>query len=294
VPHQLKNDRVELLIQLPHEHYELARFDWTGKIVSVKYRGQYVTGTELADSTADTPCGRGFYNEFGLNEPIGYAEIAEGDWFHKIGIGLLQKTAGPYDFSKPYAIRPADFEIEATTDHLLVSCRATAHRGYTYLLTKTVVLQNDGFVIRYQLENTGEQTIRTKEYVHNFLTIAGDPVGNYYRLKFPFDLQPKQFREDINPEALVHFGAQDVYFRGQPTQPFFFSNLSGGSAVDAHWELENHHAKIGISETGDFKTQSVNLWGWGHVLSPELFIDIHVVPGQTQIWSRSYRVYDLD
>jgi len=44
--------------------------------------------------------------------------------------------------------------------------------------------------------------------------------------------------------------------------------------VAAFWELINTKNKIGISETGSFNTTRVNLWGWKHVISPELFYDI--------------------
>ena len=293
MPHQLKNDDVELVMHLPHEHYGLARFDWTGKIVSVKYQGKYVTGTELADSSTDTPCGRGFYNEFDINGPVGYAETTHGDWFHKIGIGLLQKTNATYDFSKPYPIQPAAFEVIPGSDRVTLHCRAKAHNGYAYLLTKEIRLSENGFSIQYELTNTGQKTIITSEYNHNFLATNRDLIGSHYRLRFPFSLQPNRFEEKVDPEALIHFTPQAVHFKGQPTQPFFFSNLSGSEQVNAHWELENHKCKLGISETGSFQTTKVNLWGWGHVVSPELFADLRIPPGQTERWSRTYRIYEL-
>ena len=67
-----------------------------------------------------------------------------------------------------------------------------------------------------------------------------------------------------------------------------------GEQVDAAWELLHHKHKIGISETANFKTNKVNLWGWKHVISPELFIPIFIQPGESTEWSRTYKVFNIN
>ena len=53
-----------------------------------------------------------------------------------------------------------------------------------------------------------------------------------------------------------------------------------------------HHATgIGLRETGSFPTSAINLWGWCHVISPELFIEINLEPGNAMEWSRQYHVF---
>ena len=74
---------------------------------------------------------------------------------------------------------------------------------------------------------------------------------------------------------------------------FFFSFLSGDNEVNASWELVNEKCKIGISEIANFKTRKVNLWGWKHVISPELFISIVLQPGELKSWSRVYNIFDV-
>ncbi|MCP4974778.1 MAG: hypothetical protein GY931_01335, partial [Maribacter sp.] len=101
------------------------------------------------------------------------------------------------------------------------------------------------------------------------------------------------FGETVNLEQQVLLGPNEIGFKGTPNEQFFFSNLSGGEQVDAAWELLNLKHKIGISETGSFKTSKVNLWGWKHVISPELFIPIFIKPGGSTKWSRTYKVYHL-
>ena len=116
---------------------------------------------------------------------------------------------------------------------------------------------------------------------------------NIYLLKFPFQLKPELFGETVNPEQKVDIGQKEIKFNGPPKEQFFFSNLTGGENVDAGWELINIKSKIAISETGSFQTNKVNLWGWGHVISPELFFSISVKSGQSIEWSRTYNVYKV-
>ncbi len=292
--HLLKNKNLEIQIDLPLTNYNFSRFDWTGKIVSVKYKGIYISGVEKLNDEDDTKSGKGFYNEFGIEAPVGYNEIPEGDWFHKIGVGLLKKDGGEYLFSKPYEIQPASFKVSSKTDKIMISCKAQNANGYDYVYKREIILVESGFVIHYSLKNTGEKTIHTDEYVHNFIAINKELVGSDYILKFPFNIKPELFKGNVNPEGKVEIGEKEITFNGTPDQQFFFSNLSGNENLDASWELINTRTKIGISETGSFKTNKVNLWGWTHVISPELFFSISVKPGEEIEWSRTYHVFDLE
>ncbi|MFB1040790.1 MAG: hypothetical protein QMC35_10060, partial [Polaribacter sp.] len=159
-----------------------------------------------------------------------------------------------------------------------------------YVLKKEIKLEEHGFTINYDLENTGEKEIITDEYVHNFLAINKELIGRNYVLKFPFKLMPAFFLETVNPEQKVTIGQTDVTFKDSPKEQFFFSNLNGSKNVKPQWELKNLESKISISETGSFNTDKVNLWGWKHVISPELFIDVSIEPGQNANWTRTYKI----
>ena len=290
----LKNKHLEIQIDLPLENYNFSRFDWTGKIVSVKYKNICVSGVEKLNDEDDTKSGKGFYNEFGINGALGYAETKDGDWFHKIGIGLLKKDGEDYSISRKYAIQPAEFNVSAKRDEMIISCISPVLNGYSYVLKKEIRLVESGFIIRYYLKNTGEKTINTDEYNHNFIAINKELIGIDYRLEFPFWIRPERFDETVNPEGKVEIVGKKIMFNGTPNQQFFFSNLSGNENIGAAWELINTKNKIGISETGSFKTSKVNLWGWKHVISPELFFDIAVEPGKEIVWSRAYNVFEIN
>ncbi|MEJ1223847.1 hypothetical protein [Sediminicola sp. 1XM1-17] len=291
MPHILKNELITVQIDLPQEQYQGSRFDWTGKITAVTYQNKSVTGIERTDLEESQHCGKGFYNEFGIDQPLGFEETVIGDWFHKIGVGLLKKDSHSYDFQKAYEVQPAAFKIDSHPTKINIGCTSAIHNGIGYFLHKTIALLDSGFMIHYRLTNTGDKTIETNEYCHNFLAIDQELMGAHYHLKFPFQLQPHLFGETVNPEQKVTLGAKDFSFTGTPQDQFFFSNLSGSKAVTAQWELFNLKTKIGIRETGSFPTSSINLWGWTHVISPELFHSISLPAGQTTEWSRTYEVF---
>ena len=290
----LKNKNIEIHIDLPLENYNFSRFDWTGKIMAVKFKGIYVSGVEKLNSENNNIVGKGFYNEFGIDKPIAFNETAEGAWFHKIGIGVLKKKGEHYSFSKEYKIQPASFEFSFKENKVLIECKSENINGYSYVLKKEIKLYENGFEIKYKLHNTGEKTITTNEYNHNFLAINTELIGSEYILRFPFQLNPELFEATVNPEGKVEIGKNDITFNSTPEEQFFFSNLSGSKSVIASWELINTKYKIGISETGSFKTSSINLWGWKHVISPELFFDMSVKPGQVCEWSRTYNVFEIN
>ena len=293
MPYLLKNKNLEIHIDAPEENYQNTRFDWTGKIVEVKFQNISFASREQKNHQNEHTFGKGFYNEFGIDTPLGFEEAAIGGWFHKIGVGALKKTNKKYRFDENYETQPATFKIKEASNKLMLTCQSTIINGYGYCLEKTIEVTDNGFTIHYNLENTGEKTIITDEYVHNFTAIKKELIGRNYLLKFPFQLQPALFGETVNPAQKVVIGQKEIRFNSTPTEPFFFSQLSGGKTVAAAWELIHLEHKVGIRESGNFRTNKVNLWGWEHVISPELFFSIHIQPHQSTKWSRQYKIFRI-
>ncbi len=291
--HILKNQNLELHIDFPAENYIFPRFDQTGKIVKVKYQNISLSGVEKTDGEDEHRFGRGFYNEFGIDTPLGFTETNIGGWFHKIGVGLLKKEDVRYSFIQNYMVKSPEYTIITKPNKIEIICKSQLIFGYSYLLRKEIELFESGFKIKYFLQNTGDKVIVTDEYVHNFLAINKDLIGNDYLLKFPFQLKSALFEDTVNPEKKVEIGEKEITFNSTPNAQFFFSNLTGGETVDAKWELINLKNKIGISETGSFQTNKVNLWGWKHVISPELFYNIFIQSGQSTNWTRIYNVFKV-
>jgi hypothetical protein len=292
MPYILQNEHLEVHIDHPLENYQESRFDWTGKIRTVKFRGLLVSGLEKPAGAEDPRDGRGFYNEFGIDQAVGFEETEIGGWFHKIGVGLLKKEDHEYHFHKSYETRPADFQVLEKPGSLLINCKSASVNGFAYRLEKEISLLEDGFGVQYALHNSGSQALQTNEYNHNFIAINQEPIGRHYVLKFPFAIKPDLLGETVNPEGKVRFDRDAITFSGSPTEPFFFSNLSGGRELTG-WELQHTQLKIGIREMVDFPSQALNLWGWGHVVSPEIFFKLLVLPGQTMRWKRTWQIQAL-
>lgn len=290
----LKNKTLEIVIDHPTENYKFSRFDWTGKIREVKFHDISVSVPERTDNVNEDHFGRAFYNEFGMDAALGFEDAKVGEWFHKIGVGLLKKVKDQYDFTAPYEIRPANFDIKQEPNKVIINCKSETVNGYSYILRKEVILKENSFTIHYYLKNTGEKDIVTDEYIHNFLGINNEVMGSNYTLKLPFTLKPELFNANVNPEGKVAVVQNQFNFSGSPKDQFFYSNLSGSKLVRANWELINHKSNIGINETGSFETDKINLWGWHHVVSPELFHKISIKPGESEKWSRTYNLFKIN
>lgn len=292
--HILKNNHLELHIDAPTENYSCTRFDWTGKISQLKFQNIPLTTIENTDLINTACFGKGFYNEFGIDTPLGFHETAIGGWFHKIGVGLLKKENDQYLFHKKYAVKPAKFSVFSEANKVIITCTSEAVNGYSYELTKEIELHHSSCTIKYTLNNTGEKEIVTDEYTHNFMAINNASIGQNYELSFPFQLKPALFEETVNTEQKVAIGSNRITFKDTPKEQFFFSNLSGGNQVHAEWKLTDLKTNIGIRETGNFQTNKINVWGWGHVISPELFFKINIKAGKSLEWTRTFEVFKIN
>lgn len=291
--HILKNKNLELHLNPPIEDYNLPRFDWTGKIIDVKYKGISLAGYEKDNPKQDEYIGRGFYNEFGIERAVGFNECRVGDWFHKIGIGLLKKDGDEYAFYQPYEIKPLEFQVQKSESHLIIEAISPIVNGYGYRYEKKLILTKNGWEIHYNLDNIGSKNIETDEYNHNFVMIEKEEIGRDYVVKFPFPLQPKIKGEVLNPKDVIEMNDNEIQLNDKPDAPFFYSFLNGEDLVDAGWELFNKKTGIGIREKGSFLTSKVNLWGWKGAISPELFINIKVEPGESMSWNRKYSIFEI-
>ncbi|MBT8288391.1 MAG: hypothetical protein KJO00_10245 [Bacteroidia bacterium] len=288
--HIFKNEILEIHIDSPDEGYNFSRFDWTGKIGTVKFKNAFLTVTEKIDGRAEHLYGKGFCNEFGIDNALGFDDAKNGDWFHKIGIGLLRKNGDVYDFNNTYEIKPARFKTTVESEKLIIECFSDDYNGYSYVLKKEISINKNKFSIKYLLKNTGEKDIVTDEYNHNFMAMDKELMGPDYKMRFSFQLKPGQFGEAVNPEQKIVMGPDMLTFNGTPEEQFFYSNISGDELVDPEWELINLRNKLRIRESVSFQTNKINLWGWKHVICPELFIRLSINPGQSAEWSRYYTI----
>jgi hypothetical protein len=289
---RLENETIRLDIEEPGEGYVGSRFDWTGKITQVTFREQHTFCTEeTTDPESLHRGGRGLFNEFGIDAPVGYEDCPVGDVFLKPGVGLLTRLSEePYDFLLSYPVTPGAIRWKLDDATASFEFRCATPRGHEVELHKEVALDGSGFTIDYALVNRGRATLTTNEYVHNFLAVDREPLGPDYRLTGSFPLVATGFSESLNPDDVVVLRDDHVRWSQAPASPFYFGGLRPDADGPVRWRLEHTGRRLAIEESVDFAVARFALWGVGHVVSPELFKRIEIPPGGTCRWSRSYRI----
>jgi hypothetical protein len=293
---KLENETIHLDIEEPGEGYVGSRFDWTGKITQIIFRGRHTFCTEETTEPANLHRGgRGLFNEFGIDAPIGYEGCPVGDVFLKPGVGLLTRVSEePYDFFFPYPVAPGVTRWEVNDRSVSFEFRCATPRGHDIVLRKEIVLDGSAFSIDYALTNRGATTLRTNEYVHNFLAINREPLGPAYRLTCSFPLSTAGFSEILNPGDVAFLRGDRALWSQAPASPFFFGGLRPATDGTVSWHLEHTKQRLAIQESVGFAVPRFSLWGAGHVVSPELFKGIEIPAGGTTRWTRSYQVLPTD
>jgi hypothetical protein len=275
--------------------YRGARFDWTGFIRQVTLMpGNHTFCVPESLVAGEGTGGRGLCNEFGISRAIGYDEAPAGGWFPKLGVGLLQKPdQQPYAFDYDYPVNPFNISVEKSPDGIRYTVHPMECRGYNIVYTKTITLQGDKLIIAYELINKGTQPVQTEEYVHNFVGIDSNDAGSGYELRLPGNIRIEE-PESAYTDALLRASEGRISWSGVPDRPFY-CKLTGFEQQDKGltWELIHKPSGVGMRESGDFQISQIALWGERHVISPEVFINLELAPGQSERWNRTYQFFTV-
>jgi hypothetical protein len=291
----LENKNINLSIDSPGFIYNGSRFDWTGKITQVTFKQKYTfCTTELPSGNDLESKGQGFYNEFGITDPIGFDDCKPGDKFLKPGVGLLLRPdSEPYNFFRPYSFDPFDINTKESPNEITFTINQRNYNGYSTLFNKKISLQEHGFTIDYSLKNTGSKPIQTSEYCHNFIAINHKEMGPDYELTFPMSVTFNMNSDQVNPEKAIEISGNKLNFQGVPIKEFFFGSIKPDRNFTGQWQLTHKSFGVGIREIVDFVPSKINVWGSNHVISPELFCEINLAPGQIERWKRKYEFFTI-
>jgi len=290
----LRNNVLEVEIGEPGEMYTGSRFDHSGNIRQLTFNKKHTfCTTENAEFSSIH--GFGLLNEFDINGPDGYSEANQGERFLKNGVGsLLKENQVPYSFLNRFKNNPLEFEVvETNITQLGFKAESPLVAGIKTLYSKILSISENQLTIDYFLKNIGEKSFSTEEYCHNFLAIDKHGISADYQLKFDFELRPELFSKFLNPEGLMILTQDGVSWKNKPLYDFFIAGLSGSLPKKASWTLTNRREKVGVSEQTDFESSRINLWGNGHVISPELFHQISLAPGEETRWQRVYTFFEF-
>jgi hypothetical protein len=273
-------------------YYRGTRFDWSGLISRVEYKGHTFFcefKQEHDPLNHDDICGTA--EEFGMTvPPAGYEQAHQGERFVKIGIGVLQRgDDASFEFWRRYTLlKPGQWQVNRTKDAIEFTQELQGPAGWSYSYTKTLRLRTDAPVltISRRLKNTGTNAINTDHYGHNFLRIDNAPAGPDYSLELPF---PLRFGEKSQPQGSVELKGNSLVFTKEVWDKAVWVRLDGFSQPeDNRIRVVNRRSGASVTITTDRPLSRLVLYSSGGVVCPEPFVKISVGPGETQEWTTSY------
>lgn len=283
----IKNKRLEVHFHLPDETYKATRFDRMGMIKEVVLDHKDTFGAKESLIEGIGSGGQGFYNEFGIKEPIGYDEINVGEKFLKIGVGVLTKDIKTaYDYFHNYPVETFDYQLIEKEAGVTLISQSDVVNGYGFKYTKDMKLVDNTMIIDYTLENIGKKDINTTEYCHNFVAINKATIGPEYNLEFSY---PIETEADL---GVFQVGKNNVYWEKDVEEEFYLMLKNISKDKHQYFQLLHKPTGVGFRETCDFELERVAVWGRPQVVSPEAFVKISLAPGQIKSWQRVFEFFN--
>lgn len=301
----LSNGVIGVGIYLPDAekgYYRGTRFDWSGVISQVEYKGHTYFGEwkETHDPTNHDditgPVEEFRSGPFDKPSSLGYDVAKPGETFIKIGVGLLEKPEEPsYSFWNRYKIvTPGIWEVSKDDNWVEFHQKFDDGKGWSYEYTKRIVIAKDEpeMTIEHSFKNTGSKPIESSQYNHNFFNIDRTPVGKDYVLKFPFEVK---LNRDLKG-TLIAEGNQVRLAKDLLNGESIFTEIFGfgNDARDYNIAVENTKTGAGVKIVGDRPLVHLNFWTIKTTICPEPFVDVSVMPGEEKKWRITYTFYTRD
>jgi hypothetical protein len=297
---EISNGMVRVKLYLPDPdkgYYRATRFDWSGVISSLQYKGHEFFGQwfpkydpKLHDSIT------GPVESFKTGDTaLGYDEAKAGETFIRIGVGVLRKPEeAQYNDFKTYEILDSGkWTVTPKPDQVEFVQQLKGPAGHAYLYKKTVRLikGKPQLAIEHNLKNTGSKPIETDVYNHDFYMFDNQPTGPDVTVQFPFDLKATR---ELNGVAAVR-GKEVVYLKELANGQSAFTNLEGfgTTAKDFDIRVENRKAGTGVREVGDQPISKVVFWSIRTTVCPEAYNHFRVEPRKEAKWKITYEFYEL-
>ncbi|UCG28981.1 MAG: hypothetical protein JSV24_06365, partial [Bacteroidales bacterium] len=289
----ISNDEIQMKVYLPDPEkglYRATRFDWSGVIGSVKYKGHEYFG--YWKETHDPM----FHEDLtgpveGYIEPgLGYADAEPGGKFIRIGVGIIEKGDEPeYNWRKTYNILDhGKWTIDNGKDWITFTHEINSDFGYGYIYQKTIQLKSNGFFIEHKLKNTGQKTIETDQFNHNFFMIDAEKSGPAFNISFPFTISTE---DDL--KGYLEIKDKNLYFIKELKDTSVFLELSrySGEVMDHQVTVINRKSGAGVTFTVDKPLSRLVFWACETTLSPENSIWISVGSGEEENWISDYTLF---
>jgi hypothetical protein len=278
--------------------YRSTRFDWSGVIYSLEFKGHQYFGKwypkhdPLVNDAITGPAESFDTDGAGL----GYAEAHAGGQFIRIGVGVVEKPEErSFSAYKTYKlVDPGKWKVSQGKNWIEFRQTLTSKIGYAYVYTKRVTLVEGKpeLIIEHSLKNTGNQLISSTQFNHNFFVIDGKMSGPGVTVKFPFDLKVvTDFKGMLEGK-----GRELTYLKELTGNQSAQSLLEGygPTAKDHEIVIENKIAGAGVKITGDRPLVRINFWTRKETVCPEPYIKLEIPSGKTEKWETRYEFYTLN
>jgi hypothetical protein len=296
----ITNGAVTAVVYLPDPdkgYYRSTRFDWSGVVPCLSYKGHNYFGVWFSHydpmiNDAITGPVEEFRSSDGLSS-INYAEAKPGELFLKPGVGMLRKVDdSPYKFGFAYPIvDKGTWKVHATKEAVTITQTLRSPTGYAYVYEKTLRLDKHEpvLILEHKLKNTGAKPIDSQVYDHDFYMIDGAPTGPGMAVHFNFTPKPDK---PFEPRAKID-GNDIVYLEelGQHQSVFGWVTGYSGNASDYDFTTENRTTGVGVQQTSTSPISLFNFWSIHTTICPEAYIHVSAAPGETANWNIHYRFF---
>ena len=309
---EISNGQIKAKIYLPDAqtgYYRSTRFDWSGAIYSLQYKGHdfygpwfdridptvinwVYRGPEIVSGPCSALCGP--VDEF--DTVLGWNESNPGGTFIKIGVGLLRRGEGNYSRYKPYEVlNSGQWSVKKQKNSVEFTQELSdPNSGYAYLYRKVVRLVKDKpeMVIEHSLKNTGKLAIQSSVYNHNFVVLDHQPPGPDFTFKVTYQIHNGPPADKVLAEAR---GNEVVFLKQLSGEDEAVVQLQGFSnkIEDTEIIIENKKVGAGMKITGDRPLIQSLIWSVRKVLAVEPYISIDIQPGAEFTWKNMYEYYTI-
>jgi hypothetical protein len=295
----ISNKEITAKLYLPDAekgYYQATRFDWSGIVASLEYKGHTFFDQwfdKYNPKTHDAVIGP--VESFA---PLNYDEAKPGGTFVDIGVGVLRKPVerGYQSFRLYEIVDGGKWTVKSKADRVEFTQELHDSTGYAYIYTKTVRLEKGKpvMVLEHSLKNTGTKAISTEVFDHNFPVIDKEPTGPNMKIVFPFDVNAdgpggkgwgvlgKTNGKEINFLQTLSKN-QQVY---NPDVKGY-----GVTSKDYDFKIQNQKTGAGMHVTSDQPLKKLVFWACPTTACPEPYIQVNVQPGKTMKWNINYEFY---
>jgi hypothetical protein len=296
--------RIDVLLPRPQtmaalkecEPYADARFDWSGRVAFIEYKGRVFAGRRAA---ADAAGRRAI--EYGLGTAEDFRRVpalspAGANPLRQLrpGVGVMVRTFSADGKSDRRTVEPFEWKVSAAGGRVDFRQEISLEQGWGYRYHKAVVLDANepSFSIHHHLVNTGRNDIRWEHYCHNWLHVDGRDVDANTRVLLGF---VPRGQADANAGGVVLPGGaaiadgrllRFVEAKLQPRALFRFEQPIEPAANRV--SAAHLAARAGFTVFGDWAPLRISVYREERFLCPESFVDLDLAPGQEKRWTSRY------